>query len=383
MPSTVETPRSDSRITQLVELAIRGLEPMYDPEKKLFCYRLRQTPSGLVREGISYRYTIMTLLGLLRAESAGFHPAINIPATVDLLLSDTAWLDNIGDLGLLLWLCARSSQEQLKRFYAMFDLERTLERYLDGRRRLTTGLSWFLTGLAYAKGATAEQPPALARLANETYRLLRANQGTHGIFGHMARRSSLAGLLRGRVGSFADQVYPIYAMAHFARAFKTKEAYQNALRCASAICSLQGPLGQWWWHYDSVTGRVVEHYPVYSVHQHAMAPMALFALQDTCNTDFSEQIYKGLEWIGGANELQKDLEDAAAGVVWRCTYLPKSIAYAARTLLGKAPNLDAMQILFECRPYELGWLLYAFTQPASTTTPHKLATAVQHDRLQD
>src|ERR1035437_2137887 len=190
MPSTLTTPHGESRVSQLIKLAIRGLEPMYDPEKKLFCYRLRRTPSGLVREGTSIRYTIMTLLGLLRAESAGFHSAINIPATLQRLLNDTAWLDNIGDLGLLLWLCALSSQEHLKRFGAMLDLDRALERYPDGQGRHTTELSWFLTGLAYAKGAAAEQPPALARLANETYRLLRANQGAHGIFGHRSEEQT-------------------------------------------------------------------------------------------------------------------------------------------------------------------------------------------------
>jgi hypothetical protein len=383
MPGALATPRSESRVAQLMALANRGLEPMYDLEQKLFSYRLRQTPSGLVREGISRRYTIMALLGLLRAESAGFQSPINIPATLDSLLSGTSWLRNIGDLGLLLWLCALSSQEHLTRFCAMFDLERALERYPDGRGRFTMELSWFLTGLTYASGASPGHPPALARLANETYRLLRANQGRHGLFGHMARWSSLAGVARGRVGSFADQAYPIYAMAHFARVFEMKEAYPNALRCASAICRLQGPLGQWWWHYDSVTGRVVEQYPVYSVHQHAMAPMALFALQNTCNADFGEQIYKGLEWIGGANELQQDLGDAAASVVWRCICLPKSASYAARfrTVLGKEQNLGAMQILCECRPYELGWLLYAHAQP-STAIRHRSA-AVYPDRLQD
>jgi hypothetical protein len=368
MPNTLVTSRGESRVSQLMDVAIRGLEPMFDPEKRLFCYRLRQTSQGLVREGISRRYTIMTLLGLLRAQSAAFQSALNIPDTLDCLLSDTAWLDNIGDLGLLLWLCALSSEEHLTRFYAMFDLERVFERYPDVRGRFTMELSWFLAGLAHAGGTGLRQPPALARLADETYRLLRANQGAHGIFGHMDKWSSLAGLVRGRVGSFADQVYPIYAMAHFAQIYGQKEAWQNAFECASAICRLQGPLGQWWWHYDSVTGRVVGQYPVYSVHQHAMAPMALFALQDTGNADFGEQIYKGLGWISGANELQQDLENAAAGIVWRCILPSKSTSYSARirTLFGKPQNLGAMQILFECRPYELGWLLYANARSDST-----------------
>jgi hypothetical protein len=356
-------------VSQLMEVAIRGLDPMFDREKGLFCHRLQHTSEGLLREGASQRYTMMTLLGLLRAQSAGYQSAFDIPAMLDRLFDDTEWLDNIGDLGLLLWLCAFSSREDLTRFYAKFDVEGAFEQYPDAQRRPTMELSWFLAGLAHASRTGTQQSPALARLANETYRLLVENHGANGIFGHIGRRSSLAGMVRGRVGSFADQVYPVYAMSYFGHVYGVKEAGERALRCAQAICRLQGPLGQWWWHYDSVTGRVVEQYPVYSVHQHAMGPMALFALQDTFGADFSENIYKGLEWINGANELRQDLEDTAAGIVWRCIRPSHGSSHAARirTLLGKEQKLDAMEVLFECRPYELGWLLYAFGRSDATT----------------
>jgi hypothetical protein len=339
---------------------------MYVPEKGLFCHRLQKTSEGLVRDGISHRYTIMTLLGLLRARSSGLRPPVDIEATVDQLVDDTAWLDNLGDLGLLLWLCAATSRERLRQFHKTFDLLGALERFPDARRRLTMELSWFLTGLVHA--SKTGQPADLEPLANETYRLVRANQGQHGLFGHMARWHSLAGVVRGRVGSFADQAYPIFAMAHFSQVFGHGEARDNALRCASAVCSLQGSLGQWWWHYDSVTGRVVEHYPVYSVHQHGMAPMALLALQETCGADFRTPINNGLRWISGANEMHQDLEDTDVGVAWRCIQRPKSTSYAAgiRALMGKEPTRGPLHTLYECRPYELGWLLYAFAQPSGT-----------------
>jgi hypothetical protein len=207
-----------------------------------------------------------------------------------------------------------------------------------------------------------EKASDLESLARATYRLVRANQGPYGLFGHMAKWHSMAGVVRGRVGSFADQVYPTLAMAHFARTFGHEEACESALRCARAICSLQGSLGQWWWHYDSVTGRVVEHYPVYSVHQHGMAPMALLALPETCAADFDTHIQNGLRWIGGANELGLDLQDSDAGVAWRCIQMVKPNPYAAgiRALMRKGSSSGPLQILYECRPYELGWLLYAF-----------------------
>jgi len=357
MENTI-TLQPGSATSELLALAIRGLERMYDPQKGLFCHRLRKTSDGLVREGISQRYTIMTLLGLLRAQAAGLASPFDVEEAIDLLFEDTSWIDNIGDLGLLLWLCAATSGQRLRQFHTMFDVSGSFVRYSDARRHLTMELSWFLTGLVAASkaGHTADLEP----LANQTYQLVLRNQGRHGLFGHMARWHSLAGVVRGRVGSFADQVYPIFAMAHFSQVFGNGEARDRALRCANAICGSQGPLGQWWWHYDSVTGRVVEHYPVYSVHQHGMAPMALLALEETSGADFQKHIQSGLRWITGANELHKDMQDQDVGVAWRCIQPPKSISTKIHGLMRKEPLQDSLQVLYECRPYELGWLLYAF-----------------------
>jgi hypothetical protein len=365
MQSTVTTV-PEKRIAHLVELAMKGLESMYDSEKGLFCHRLLKTPQGMVREGISQRYTMMTLLGLLRAETAGLRSSLDIESTVDRLFENTAWLNDVGDLGLLLWLCAATSPQRLRQFYAMFDVSTALGGFRDARRRLTMELSWFLTGLVAA--SRAGHTGDLESIANETYELVRGNQGEHGFFGHMGSSQSLAGRLRGRVGSFADQVYPIFALAHFSQTFGHKEARDSALRCAHAICDRQGPLGQWWWHYDSRNGSVVEHFPVYSVHQHAMGPMALLAAEEAFDVDFQAPIHRGLEWISGANEMKQDLEDSDAGVVWRCISPPNSGAFvkAARTLMGKEPRQGAFEILYECRPYELGWLLYALAGPNAT-----------------
>jgi hypothetical protein len=361
MTNTLAAPGAAARITHLVELAIRGLEPMYDEERGLFCHRLKRTPAGNVREGISQRYTVMTLLGLLRAESTGYQSPVDIGVTIEALYKNTEWVDNIGDLGLLLWLSSVSPRK-LDKFYATFDLEKAIQNYADARKALTMELSWFLTGLAYAGRAEEKQRPFLDRLARHTYTLLQSNQGKHGFFGHMGKWNSLAGAVRGQVGSFADQVYPILAMAHFGQVFGMSEALRNSLQCADAICRAQGPLGQWWWHYDSVTGRVAGHYPVYSVHQHAMGPMALFAAEDACKSDFRDPIHKGLQWISGANELQQDLEDKSASIIWRCIRPPKSTSYFERVsvLIGQERTAETFEIVHECRPYELGWLLYAF-----------------------
>ena len=68
-------------------------------------------------------------------------------------------------------------------------------------------------GLALGQPGTAD----FLEDARSVYELLKKNQGPGGTFGHLAAAGSLAGALRGRIGSFADQVYPIYAFSQFAK----------------------------------------------------------------------------------------------------------------------------------------------------------------------
>ncbi|MGB8887767.1 MAG: hypothetical protein WCC87_13650 [Candidatus Korobacteraceae bacterium] len=351
--------------SQLCELAVKGLVSMFDAERQLFCFRLRRTPHGLVREELSHRYTIIALLGLHQLEAAGLRSPIDIRAVLDSLLRDYAWIDNLGDAGLLLWLCALLSPERIMEVVSGVRLETALTRFRGARRGSTMELAWFLSGLSHASLALPQQLPELTELAVDTCGLLTKNQGAQGIFGHLARKGSLAGVLRGHIGSFADQVYPIYALTKFAEAYKLEFALDRARSCAEAICRAKGPQGQWWWHYDSSTGKVFEKYPVYSVHQHGMAPMALFVLGEAARVDFSTSVQKGLSWIRANNELEIDVRDPASGVIWRSIYGKKRYKIYIRrilSLLGYRGDMESVRDLavrYECWSYELGWLLYA------------------------
>jgi hypothetical protein len=172
--------------------------------------------------------------------------------------------------------------------------------------------------------------------------------------------------VRGHIGSFADQVYPIYGLSVFGNAYGLAAAHDQALACAEAICRVQGPLGQWWWHYNASNGAVFEQYPVYTVHQDAMAPMALFAIAESRGVDFTGPIYRGLEWITGKNELTCDLRHASQAIIWRSVYhgtkLRTSAAKALRYAGLRSPEepTDDLNVRFEDRPYHFGWVLYAF-----------------------
>src|SRR5437879_11816479 len=107
------------------------------------------------------------------------------------------------------------------------------------------------------------------------------------------------------------------------------------------------------------------------MHNHTTATKYLFSLGYLTGKDFSALICRGLEWINGSNELQFDMENNAANVVWRC--IDRSSSRLNRYLNAAfdrensaiAESGDSLKALYECRPYELGWLLYAFADRLS------------------
>jgi hypothetical protein len=360
--------RSDvnPNIGELKSLAARGLVSMFDGERQQFCHRLVRTERGLVREGLSPRYTIMTLLGLRAFEQSGANTSFDTQAIYEAFARDTGWIQGAGDLGLMVWLTAELAPDQLGRFFQQANLETALERYSDARQSRTTELAWFLAGLAHAAMESEKTASQVRDLAVAAYQRLKQNQGKHGFFGHLAENKSLSGVLRGRIGSFADQIYPIYALSKYATAFHVEEALGPALHCASAICAKQGALGQWWWLYDSHTGRISSRYPVYAVHQHGMAPMGLFALEQATGQSFKEHIYRGLRWVYGSNELGVDMRDLGQNVIWRCIRPRNKWTkyWSTAGSLVRSPkdngSVGPLEVLFEERPYESGWLLFAF-----------------------
>ncbi len=352
-------------VAELCDLAASGLMRMLDPKWEIFCDIYKRTENGMIREGLSPRYTMMTLLGLHRYERSGRQSPVAIVHILDSLLRDTRWVASAGDLGLLLWTCAELVPERLPDVYGKVGAQDALRRYSDGQLGYTMEVAWYLTGIANCYLAGCADLPGLAEQASSAREILECNCGPSGVYGHLTRSRSLVGYARGRIGSFADQVYPTIAFARLSRALPDEKARQMALRTAEKMCELQAPLGEWCWHYDSVSGRVVSRYPVYSVHQHAMGPMMLFEASEATGCDFSEAIYKGLAWISGNNELRRDFVEPSLGLVWRCIYLEPMEAKtdAARRFLrlhrGTA-DASRLKVRYECRPYELGWLLYAF-----------------------
>jgi hypothetical protein len=238
-------------------------------------------------------------------------------------------------------------------------------RLAPDRRVGTLPCAWALIAALAARryGDTAEL------IAVAAARLL-AGQARSGLFAHLLPADA-RGWTRAHVGSFADQAFAIQALARLAAALDDARALEAAGGCAVRVAASQGVAGQWWWEYDTQDGGVVEGYPVYSAHQYALTPMALLELREAGGKDRWWPVIRGLGWLDRHPETGEPLY-SDDGRLWRGVGRndPAGLVrqLAALTTGLKAgwhlPGLDAVfppgRVDHECRPFELGWLLYAW-----------------------
>jgi hypothetical protein len=367
--SIIETSiRSDAagRIAELRSLALTALARMYRPDERLFAFRVRRCPDGDRLEGASQRYTAIVLIALAREAEDVARRILAGPAAehvLEHLVERIGRAHDLGEVALTLW-AARALNDGK----AAVALARLRAMEPNKGRYPTVELAWSLTALTVRSDEATDE--ALA--ASIAERLLASFREGSGLFPHWPRDAQ-ASFLRSHVSCFADAVYPIQALSHYYQASGRREALAAARRCARQICELQGPAGQWWWHYDVRTGRVIEGYPVYSVHQDAMAPMALSAFRDAGGPDCEAAAVRGLQWIYEPPELGRPLVDRQAGVIWRkvARCEPNKLSRTMRALASRVhpslgvPGLNGLcppgRVDYECRPYHLGWLLYAWS----------------------
>lgn len=359
---------AEAQVLRLLEVGQRGLTWSYAWKSGEFAQTLRRVtgPRGVLawREGTNLRYAAMAALGIDRlgiVDQHGVLAGTTASELVAIVANRALNQEDPGAIALAAWASA-----EVNGSFATVLFTRLDALLASGDPLPTVDVSWMLTAATVAQGLGDS-----ARIAEQaTLRLLEA-QGAQGIFPHQLPARSQSHWRR-HVGSFADQVYPIQALARMFTLSGDQAALKAAEATAHRICQLQGPAGQWWWHYDVRTGDVVEGFPVYSVHQHAMAPMVLFDLADAGGTDHSAEIMSGLRWIETHPEVDEDLVVDGPGVIWRKVGR-REPAKAARKLSAvttairpglRAPGLDRalppVVVDYECRPYELGWLLYAW-----------------------
>lgn len=363
-------------VEQLLELAPRGLARavLGDTLELAQTVRLTSGPGGVVAraEGRNLRYAAMAALGLDRLAEVEQRQVLGDRTAADLVRRsvERAGLDpDPGAVALTAWAAAEVLGEEVG-----VGVDPLVDRLRDwgreGRPLPTVDVGWMLTA-AVALHTRGLGGPAVEEVAERASTALVAERGEGGLYPHVLPAAGQS-RWRSHVGSFADQVYPLQALARASAAYGCSEWLRAAETTAARLCHLQGPAGQWWWHYDSRDGGVVERFPVYSVHQHAMAPMVLHDLREAGGTDHTDAVVSGLSWLHTHPEVLDELVSPRWGLVWRKVGRrePPKTARALGALTTavrpglRVPGLDAalppVRIDHECRPYELGWLLYAW-----------------------
>jgi hypothetical protein len=311
--------------------------------------------------GTSLRYGAIAALGLLRLPEQVRRRVLAGDDCYDLVGRLAKKLDNTssrGDVALLCWAAAEAGHSELP--HALERLA-TLDRRTDPLNVIAA--AWIVTALVAARPhVDVERHLTAAR-----HRLLAARGA---VYPHVI--DGTTSWYRSHVGSFADQAYPVQALARLHGSADDPEALAAADSVAAAICRAQGKAGQWRWHYDARTGGVVDGYPVYSVHQHALAPMALLDLADAGGQRHLEAICRGLRWLARPPETSEGLLLDEPPVTWRKVArgdrrkIRRGLRAASSRLWPgmRRKALDgALQpgaVDHECRPYESGWLLFTW-----------------------
>jgi hypothetical protein len=358
--STLSVPVTRQRVTGLIDFALEAL-PAMRLDDGAFCFERRAGQRAPI--GRSPRYTLMVELGLLKAQATGYP----LPFDVD-EIDAVAWKEidggalSPGDLGLMLWIDARRGGRRGEELADRLDAALSVKGGLGAR--LGMELGWIVTGLAHHAAAGGSRTGA--RLLVESLdQLLEGNRAPSGLFRHFGDAA-----WRRRFPNFATQIYSVLALAVAARHGIDERALPAAQATADRLLATQLPDGGWPWLFDADRGTVVERYEVYSVHQDAMAPMALLELAEVSgDLRYLQAAARGLAWIYGGNELGVDMVARDDGLVLRSIRRRRGadrLWLAAKTgaSLAGLPTRCSTARLTETnptdRPYHFGWVLEAW-----------------------
>lgn len=310
--------------------------------------------------------TCICLIAMHRHDATYAQKVLDVSRTFESLITRYHAENYAGALGLIVWANAVWKALDFSELFRRIGLDH--RKVQEVFPQITTmELAWLLSGLVHEqKNRPSDQTRRLLEVCELAVHERYSPSGR--LFYHCSPAARWQDRVRRRVANFADQIYPVHALAMMSlldRSATTSASIASA--AAERLCERQGPLGEWWWHYHPDEGKVLQHYPVYSVHQHGMAPMALMAVERASGRSYADRIALSFRWLS-ANKMSVNLIDHAAGTVWRNIDVtlsgPARSVQSLRSILNmpaafSPDGAHSLEVNYETRPYEWGWLLYA------------------------
>jgi len=370
------------RVKEIIELSFRNLSKMYHEDALRFCYAIKK---DFVGKGVpSFRYTAITLLGLDEARGRGLPVAFPVDEICADLAIHASGEKDLGNKALALWAALKlQSSAADKALISLLAHDGFVTNVDEGLIR-STELAWAVYSLAMAWVEMKIQGGSLLRRSMKDSVRKRLHEGIQALRSQRNGKTGLFacasipngnGRLRHKMkttsGFFDSQVYGAMALAQTSKALDRIDFLQEAHDTVRTILSLQGKNGEWPWHYDVRDGSIIDWYPVFSVHQDGMGPMVLLEVGEALEMDFQEPVERSLKWIFGTNELNVPMVDWELGMVWRALrrkgirqYVLQASRVAHHYGMSRIARIfraiPGRSIEYECRPYHLGWILYAF-----------------------
>ena len=352
-------------------IALDYLNLAYDQERALFSFSSTLDERGCnvndFRMPVSLRYTINSYLGLAEAERhAGAIDWLGDVAkgVSRFLAQHEDALESSADQGLLLVLLAATDPSHPAAGRALDRIARAISG--NGATRLNMqDLAWMLWGTScWSENGRA------AGLAERLFDLIR----THFVHAGSGLPCHSVARYRAHTVSFGGIVYFLRAMCEYGDAFDSDVARELFTTGVGRVLAIQGADGGWPWMIDVRTGVPFDRYPIFTVHQDSMAMLFLFPAEDCGIPNVTEAIDRSLRWNFGDNELAaRMVRTNPYPWIYRSIERSERLPRLRRYLrgLGSAPTVPpapsrSIRINPECRSYHLGWVLYAWSDPART-----------------
>lgn len=361
--STSQTKNASQPLPQILTDCLGLLRAMYDEDRAVFSFSTEVQNGEYVNDfnhHLHIRYSINTLLGLQKLSEfyvTDWDVRGSIHAFLDRQIDHVT---NLGDQGLLLYLLARMQHPHLDDYYQRFIGS---EKCSYSAAEPVQNLCWRLIGLSECARAGID---GAAKQAEQHFLLLHKHYFCRdSLFVRHNRQP-----LRGDFVSFGAMVYWLKALHHYSDV--TGDAYAQIIlkQGVAHLLEKQLPDGGWPWFYFAKTGRIMDAYEIYSVHQDAMAHLFLMPAEALGVEGCEMAIRQSTLWLHGQNDLGEPSIAHNPFLIYRSIRRREDKARARRfaramfnRLLWREEGNIAPQKLEwnrECRSYHIGWLLYAW-----------------------